>query len=558
MIFTRSLALAAFLAPLACAAPPPAAEQPRFTVALDNWSISYMNGPGKVSLGISIMLQGKGTFVIPSSGEGQLTRLAMRDSTGKETPCDPRQPWGMPGKLNPSHVLGSKSSSSPGSPYTILHFSCGFKELPAPQSEWLRIRGTWTVQFCPDPQQLMLKQTVQPAEEPQTFYLDLPEPGVREDSDIIQADSASNTASIQLKTNEERTTLSCEAEFPSSASIQGFAILDSTGRPIPGLRRNFTPEIEEREDGKTRIACLYEMEGETDGEGAGKPVPSLPRELKIGAVYLPSKHSLDVPIDLTVNPSLSTPRPSREPVNNPESGLSARPSSALQVKLYNWFFSRNEQEPVFLGIHLHTDKNHALLNDMEQQGASYINLSTPGGKTAVHCRVKPPTWGTSTYNMLFFPLPRSLPPGNGGWLLTGELRVPVGEVHTTPARTIPAEPGKKWVFDVPAASEGYPPFRLQATLLSIKPSAKECRVTFKLQGHHGKPHFSGFHVEGGMQIMTNKDPEDETAHLITYSFPQPPGTLSCCAKYIVNPTVIRHPLNMRIGLGGIVPAPTEK
>lgn len=55
---------------------------------------------------------------------------------------------------------------------------------------------------------------------------------------------------------------------------------------------------------------------------------------------------------------------------------------------------------------------------------SYINLSTPGGKTAVHCRVHPPTWGTSTYNMLFFPLPRSLPPGDKGWLLTGELRVP--------------------------------------------------------------------------------------------------------------------------------------
>lgn len=553
MIFTRSLALAALLAPLASAAPPPAAEQPRFTVALDDWSISYMNGPGKVGLGISITLQGKGTFVIPSSGEGQLTRLVMQDSTGKETSCDPYQPWGMPGELNPSHVIGSKSPSSPGSPYKILHFSCGFKELPAPQSEWLRIRGTWTVQFCPDPQRLMLRQTVKPSEEPQTFYLDLPEPNVREDSDIVQADSVSNTASIQLKTNEDRTTLSCEAEFPSSASIQGFAILDSTGRPISGLRRAHTPEIEEPKDGKTSISCLYEME-----EGAEKPSPSLPRELKIGVVYLPRKHSLDVPIDLTVNPSLSPPSPPRKPVNNPESGLSAQPPAALQVKLYNWFFYKDAQEPVFLGIHIHTDKNHALMNDMEQQGASYINLSSPGGKTAVRCRVHPPTWGTSTYNMLFFPLPRSLPPGNEGWLLTGELRVPVGEVHTTPARTIPAEPGKKWLFDVPAASEGYPPFRLQATLLSIKPSAKESRVTFKLQGHHGKPHFSGFHVEGGMQVMSNKDPEDETAHLITYSFPQPPGTLSCCVKYIVNPTVIRHPLNMRIGLGGIVPAPPEK
>lgn len=73
-----------------------------------------------------------------------------------------------------------------------------------------------------------------------------------------------------------------------------------------------------------------------------------------------------------------------------------------------------------------------------------------------------------------------------------------------------------------AASEGYPPFRLQATLLSITPSAKESRGTFKLQGHHGNPHFSGFHVEGGTQVMSNKDAEDETAHLITYSFPQPP------------------------------------
>lgn len=557
MIVPRSLALAAFLAPLASAALP-AAEQSRFTAVLDDWSISYMNGSGKVELDISIMLQGKGTFVIPPSGEGQLTRLVMQDSTGKETPCDPHQPWGMPGKLNPSHVTGSKSSSSPGSPYKILHFSCGFKELPAPQSEWLRIRGTWTVQFCPDPQRLMLKQTVKPAEEPQTFHLDLPEPNVREDSDIVQADSTSNTASIHLKTNEERTSLSCEAEFPSSAAIQDLAILDSTGRPIPGLRRIHTPEIEEQKDGKTRITCLYEMEEETDGEEAGKPSPALPRELNIGAVYLPRKYSLDVPVDLAVHPSLSPPSTPRKAMDNHESGLSAQPSPALQVKLYNWFFHRDGHDPVFLGIYIHTDKNHALLNDMEQQDASYINLSTPGAKTAVHCRAHPPTWGTSAYNMLFFPLPRSLPPGNEGWLLTGELRVPIGEVRATPARTIPAEPGKKWVFDVPAASGAYPPFRLQATLLSIEPSAKESRVTFKLQGHHGKPHFSGFHVEGGMQTMSNKDPEDETAHLITYSFPQPPETLSCCAEYIVNPTVIRHPLNMRIGLGGIVPDPPEK
>lgn len=82
MIFARSLALAAFLAPLASAAQPPPAEQPRFTVALDDWRISYRDGPGKVGLGISITLQGKGTFVIPSSGEGQLTRLVMQDSTG--------------------------------------------------------------------------------------------------------------------------------------------------------------------------------------------------------------------------------------------------------------------------------------------------------------------------------------------------------------------------------------------------------------------------------------------------------------------------------------------
>lgn len=122
---------------------------------------------------------------------------------------------------------------------------------------------------------------------------------------------------------------------------------------------------------------------------------------------------------------------------------------------------------------------------------SYINLSTPGGKTAVHCRVHPPTWGTSTYNMLFFPLPRSLPPGDKGWLLTGELRVPAGEVRTTPARTISAEPGKQWAIDVPGASGDYPPFQVQATLLSIKPSAKEFRATFKLKGHHGNPHFSG-------------------------------------------------------------------
>lgn len=73
MIFARSLALAAFLAPLASAAQPPPAEQPRFTVALDDWRISYRDGPGKVGLGISITLQGKGTFAIPSSGEGQLT-----------------------------------------------------------------------------------------------------------------------------------------------------------------------------------------------------------------------------------------------------------------------------------------------------------------------------------------------------------------------------------------------------------------------------------------------------------------------------------------------------
>ena len=132
----------------------------------------------------------------------------------------------------------------------------------------------------------MLKQTVKPADEPQTVYLDLPEPNVREDSDIARADSASNTASIQLKTNEERTTLSCEAEFPSSASIQGFAILDSSGLPIPGLRRAHTPEITEHKDGKTSISCLHEME-----EGAGKPSPSLPRELNLGVVYLPRKHS---------------------------------------------------------------------------------------------------------------------------------------------------------------------------------------------------------------------------------------------------------------------------
>lgn len=73
MIFARSLVLAAFLAPLASAAQPPPAEQPRFTVALDDWRISYRDGPGKVGLGISITLQGKGTFAIPSSGEGQLT-----------------------------------------------------------------------------------------------------------------------------------------------------------------------------------------------------------------------------------------------------------------------------------------------------------------------------------------------------------------------------------------------------------------------------------------------------------------------------------------------------
>ena len=65
-------------------------------------------------------------------------------------------------------------------------------------------------------------------------------------------------------------------------------------------------------------------------------------------------------------------------------------------------------------------------------------------------------------------------------------------------------------------------------------------------------------VEGGMQIMSNKDPEDETAQLITYSFPHSPATLSCCVKYIGRPTVIRHPLNMRIGLGGIIPDPPEK
>lgn len=86
-----------------------------------------MDEPGHVHLGISIMLQGKGTFVIPSSGEGQLTRLVMQDSTGKEIPCNPYQPWGTPGKLNPSHVTGSNSSSSPGSPYKTLQFSCGFR-----------------------------------------------------------------------------------------------------------------------------------------------------------------------------------------------------------------------------------------------------------------------------------------------------------------------------------------------------------------------------------------------------------------------------------------------
>ena len=341
MVFPRILALAALLAPLAAAARPPSADQPRFTAVLDDWRISYMDEPGHVHLGISIMLQGKGTFVIPSSGEGQLTRLVMQDSTGKEIPCNPYQPWGTPGKLNPSHVTGSHSSSSPGSPYKTLQFSCGFRELPAPQSEWLRIRGTWTVQFCPEPQRLMLKQTVKPAEEPQTFYLDLPEPNVREDSDIARADSASNTASIQLKTNEERTALSCEAEFPSSASIQGFAILDSSGRPIPGLRRAHTPEITEHKDGKTSISCLHEME-----EGAGKPSPSLPRELNLGVVYLPRKHSLDVPIDLAVNPSLSPPSTPREAVNNHESGLSAQPSPALQVKLYNWVFHKEGHEPV--------------------------------------------------------------------------------------------------------------------------------------------------------------------------------------------------------------------
>ena len=66
MVFPRILALAALLAPLAAAARPPSADQPRFTAVLDDWRISYMDEPGHVHLGISIMLQGKGTFVIPS------------------------------------------------------------------------------------------------------------------------------------------------------------------------------------------------------------------------------------------------------------------------------------------------------------------------------------------------------------------------------------------------------------------------------------------------------------------------------------------------------------
>ncbi len=66
MIFPRILALAAFLVPLGAAAPSPSAEQPRFTAVLDNWRISYRDEPGHVHLGISIMLQGEGTFVIPS------------------------------------------------------------------------------------------------------------------------------------------------------------------------------------------------------------------------------------------------------------------------------------------------------------------------------------------------------------------------------------------------------------------------------------------------------------------------------------------------------------
>ena len=115
--------------------------------------------------------------------------------------------------------------------------------------------------------------------------------------------------------------------------------------------------------------------------------------------------------------------------------------------------------------------------------------------------------------MLFFPLPRSLPPGDKGWLLTGELRVPAGEVRTTPARTISAEPGKQWAIDVPGASGDYPPFQVQATLLSIKPSAKEFRATFKLKGHHGNPHFGGFPcLEGGVRNhATTRTPEDGTA-----------------------------------------------
>lgn len=392
---------------------------------------------------------------------------------------------GTPGKLNPSHVTGSHSSSSPGSPYKTLQFSCGFRELPAPQSEWLRIRG-------PGPSSSARNRAADAEANGQTGgrtpdFLSGPSGTERPGGQRHRpADSASNTASIQLKTNEERTTLSCEAEFPSSASIQGFAILDSSGLPIPGLRRAHTPEITEHKDGKTSISCLHEME-----EGAGKPSPSLPRELNLGVVYLPRKHSLDVPIDLAVNPSLSPPSTPREAVNNHESGLSAQPSPALQVKLYNWVFHKEGHEPVFLGIYIHTDKNHALLNDMEQQGAQLHQPFHPRRKNSRSLPGSSPHMGHFHLQYAFFPSSPFTASRRQGMAADRELRVPAGEVRTTPARTISAEPGKQWAIDVPGASGDYPPFQVQATLLSIKPSAKEFRATFKLKGHHGNPHFSG-------------------------------------------------------------------
>lgn len=516
-----------------------------------------------VLLTVSITLEGPGTFVLPLPGEGQITNLHMKDSTGKKMRAYPYNPCTSTETLNTYEPfnMGLDYPSS-GEPVRTIQFSCAFRHLTSPQAEWLHLNGNWAVQICKNPQRLMLEQIVKPSdsETPQTYYLHLPGQDIQEDGDIVCADPDENMASIQAEIDKDRKTLVCTVKCPATVSIQDLIVLDASGQPLPRLRRTQLPEIMPWEQNKTQIVCFYEMEDE-QGVRTYPPSDMIPEELRIGVIFLPHINRENVPINLIFNPCQPEDHSAKQAEEIHENSHSLQPPTGIHAVAYKWQgFTRPASGPSMFTLIAYPPAGHGFLRGRERTGTCRMHVSSPEKSPAIPCQVLPiPRNDPSTYQFINLLLPQPMPTGNKGWQLKGELCLPCGKIKTTQTQAMPAKEGRACMFDVPSSSVDYPPFQLHATLVSLKTTAiGKNTAVFRLKGCRNKPHFSQFRVQGGSPIQSREDPDDQTANLVTFSFDQFPDSFDCSVEYIVNPVVIRHPLNMRVGLGGVVSEESKK